>query len=181
MLGDMAIDTSELRRRAGVLLTSWGRQLQEADDVPLPELVVGAPTTDHRPKMSTPITVILSHHAVQRYGERTGRVLDRELEIQEIERVWDHVVITSKRPEWLDAKEAAGPGVLWAVITDFAFVLVPYEGRDNTFVATTVLARVGARGAKRSAGIKRRRIRSGNKVKRRKPNERPRPRDEEYY
>jgi hypothetical protein len=167
-------DVQRLRSRAGLALVFAGRRLAGIDDDDLPQLLLGPDGDDQRAVLTKTIDVVVSRHAILRYGERTGRLMGERLQLQEIGRVWAHAQISATPPPWFHVSDEI-EGTLYASIADLLIPLVPYAGRDNTFVATTVLARVGDRGAKRAAGLKWKRNQSGSKTKRRKWSEGARP------
>lgn len=171
------------RHALGLFFVRAGRSVGRLDE-PLAESIAasGPDEADLRPVLATELKIVVSHHAVVRYGERTGREMGKKLEAQELQSVWPHAVISSSPPDWHRPPGDEVPGTLYAAIADLLIPLVPYDGRANTHVATTVLSKVGTRGALRSAGVIKKRSRAGTKVKRRKWSERGRPRadDDEY-
>lgn len=169
-----------LKKQVGLALVRHGRLILDIDERLAAPIETGASDEDQRPTLTTELTVILSHHAIERYGERTGREMGRELQVEEIRHVWPHAEITSTPPEWHKPSQEHPPGSLYAEIADLLIPLVPYERSSNTYVATTVLSKLGDRGAKRSGEKFSRRRRSGAKSKRRKWSEGARRRSEDF-
>jgi hypothetical protein len=166
---------AQLRAWAGRSFVAVGMLLAPVEDLEPTELTRGPKAADTREVVSSELSVVISRHAILRYGERTGRMMGERLQLQEITRVWPHVVVSATPPDWFHVSEDVEDGTLYASIADLLIPLVPYPKRENTFIATTVLTKVGDLGAKRSAGLKGRRTRSGNKSKRRKWSEGSRP------
>lgn len=171
----MAMISSAIRTRFGHFLVRAGRHLLGADDRALSPVVSGPADADKRMVLDSRLKVVISHHAIERYGERTGREMGTHLQMTEIRRVWQHAAMTAVPPAWHRPPVDQASGTIYAEIADLLLPLVPYEGRQNTYVATTVLSRIGDRGAKRAAGSKKRKGRSGAKAKRRKWSQGGRP------
>ncbi len=169
-----------LKKQVGLALVRQGRLLLDIDQALAEQRPTGPSSEDTRPAMTTELTVILSHHAIDRYGERTGRELGRTLQVEEIRHVWPHAEITSVPPDWHKPTREHPAGTLYAEIADLLIPLVPYERSSNTYVATTVLSKLGDRGAKRAGSKLPRRVRSGAKFKRRKWSDGPRRRPEDF-
>lgn len=177
---DYEAQIRSVRRLAARNVLRVGRAIDEPDDPLEPAApVVGPESGDKRAVLTTSISVVISHHAIERYGERTGREMGRARQLEDLRNVWPHAVISSEPPQWHKPTRKDEPGTLYASICDLLIPLAPYEGRDNTYVAKTVLSKVGNRGAVRSSGKLKKRLRPANKTKRRKPGERGRPRVEE--
>lgn len=129
------------RERLGFALVRLGRfaggfdQERQLPDRFAPVRIKGAP------QVSSRLTVLLTDHSIERYGERTGRFLDRPEQIVEITRIWRHVVVKTEPPEWLEVDAAKhGTCQLFGEIADMVFVMVPHEWIPNCFIATTVIS-----------------------------------------
>lgn len=136
--------------RAGRVVGGFDGAIDELDSAP-----VSKRNRDRRPKLKSVFTVVVSRHAVLRYGERTGRYLDFDAQVREIRNVWRHVEISAEPPSWhLQDREKYPGTVFFGEVADMLFLLKPDESRPNFLIATTVVSNVGARGARR-AGEKR--------------------------
>lgn len=115
------------------------------------------------PQVSSRLTVLLTDHSIERYGERTGRFLDRPEQIVEITRIWRHVVVKTEPPAWLEVDaEKHGTCQLFGEIADMVFVMVPHDWIPSCFVATTVIANDRGRNVSRASRVQsRRRSRRG--------------------
>lgn len=166
---------NRLRTKTGRSIVAIGMRLAGLEDSEPDELKSGPTEDDKREVVSTELSVVLSRHAILRFGERTGRMMGEKLQREELTRIWPHAAVSVVPPNWFHVSDDAVDGTLYASIADLLIPLVPYPERENTFVATTVLSKVGDLGAKRSAGLKYKRKHSGTKVKRRKWSEGSRP------
>lgn len=158
----------KLKDRAALLLIRAGYSLSEH---PLDALVApttGRPPGDMRTVLSSELNIVISGHVVERMGLRSGREMGAALQRKEIENLWPNAVLSVEPPDWLRRNENQHPGTIYATIADFVFPLVPYPDRENTYVATTVLSKIGERAVQRSNGRRKKHRRSASKIKRRK-------------
>lgn len=161
-----------IRERLARWLIELGESLGECAVEPATSTTQTAPPLPNinrrRPTVTSEIEVELSHHAIKRYGERTGRPLSRKLQIEEISRIWEHAQLSPDPPAWLKADKSAHGTTMYASIADMVFPLVPVAGCSARFIATTVLVPTGAKAIARGAGYTRQYARSGKKKKQRK-------------
>lgn len=129
------------RERLGFALVRLGRLVGRFDQERRLPTEVAPVQIKGAPKMSSRLTVLLTNHAVERYGERTGRFMARGDQITEISRVWRHVIVKPEPPEWLMVDSAKfGTDQLFGEIADMVFVMVPHGVIPNCFVAKTVIS-----------------------------------------
>lgn len=140
----------KLKDQIAFELVRQGRRLGGFDNLENYEPGMRVPKRDSRFRVRTTLTVVFTHHAIRRYGERTGRELDFELQMKEIRRVWPHAVISPQAPKWYYATGGNDDrSVLYAQVADMLIPLCPYKGADKTLLATTVLSPLGERGVTR--------------------------------
>lgn len=105
------------------------------------------------------LVVTLSSHAVGRFAERCARDDGYNGRVRELRALWEHAVIVDEQPTWIgragDSSEY-GEVMLWAMIADIVFPIVPSDDGD-CWIATTCLMKLGRRGAVRESGAARRR------------------------
>lgn len=129
------------RERLGFALVRLGRFLGGFDQERKLPSEVAPVRIKGAPQMSSRLTVLLTNHAIERYGERTGRFMDRGDQITEIARVWRHVSVRTEAPEWLKVDfEKHGTNQLFGEIADMVFVMIPHDEIPNCFVARTVIS-----------------------------------------
>lgn len=140
----------KMKNKIAFAMVRQGRRLGGFDNPENYAVPLRVPRRDKRFRVSSPVTIVFTHHAVRRYGERTGRELGYELQMKEIKRVWQHAVISPQAPRWYYATGGNDERrVLYAQLADMLIPLCPYEGADNTLLATTVLSPLGERGIER--------------------------------
>jgi hypothetical protein len=140
----------KLKDQIAFALVRHGRRLGGFDNLENYEPGMRVPKRDSRFRVRTTLTVVFTHHAIRRYGERTGRELDFDLQMKEIRRVWPHAVISPQAPKWYYATGGNDDrSVLYAQVADMLIPLCPYKDADKTLLATTVLSPLGERGVRR--------------------------------
>lgn len=159
--------SSSSRERIGFALVRLGRFVGSFDQERMLPSEVAPVRIKGAPKMSSRLTVLLTNHAIERYGERTGRFMDRGNQITEISRIWRHVNVKADPPEWFEVDaEKHGTGQLFGEIADMVFVMIPHDVIPNCFVAKTVISNdrvFHAERSRRRRGSSRRDPRRGRK------------------
>ncbi|MFY9487480.1 MAG: hypothetical protein WAP35_02125 [Solirubrobacterales bacterium] len=105
------------------------------------------PARDQRARVKSEFEIVLSVHALKRFGERHSRQLPLHQQARELSNMWQHVTITDTPPAWLhsarDVTAEDRRAKLWAILVEAVFPLQPHFVEPGVWVATTCLTRDG--------------------------------------